>query len=113
MASIMPPLTAAELAAAIPGMAVNVALAVTGLPGPDLIDGELLQADEAEPSSAYRRTGQPIQAHWSPITQFAMGGATDVQIGALIRVRGTLSESRLIDAGRLVILTQVARIVQA
>jgi tetrahydromethanopterin S-methyltransferase subunit A len=112
MASILPPLTAAELAAATAGMPVNVALTITGLPAPDLLDGELLQADEAEPFGAYRRSEQKVQVQWSPTTQFAMGEAADLQIGALVRVRGTLDESRLIEAERLVILTNVARIIE-
>jgi tetrahydromethanopterin S-methyltransferase subunit A len=113
MASITPPLTVAELAAATPGMAVNVALAITGLPAPDLLDGELLQADEAEPFSAFRRTGQEVQVRWLPTTLIAMGEAADLQVGALVRARGTLGESRLVEAERLVILTRVARIVEA
>ncbi|HLY29772.1 MAG TPA: hypothetical protein VKQ36_01970, partial [Ktedonobacterales bacterium] len=113
MAALTPPLTATELAAATPDTMVNVALATTGLPAPDLLDGELLQADEAEPFNAFRRTGQEVQVRWSLTTQFAMGEAADLQIGALVRVRGMLGESRLIEAERLVILTQVARIVGA
>jgi tetrahydromethanopterin S-methyltransferase subunit A len=112
MAAITPPLTAAELAAATPGMTVNVALAITGLPAPDLLDGELLQADEAEPFSAFRRTGQGVQVRRRPATQFAMGEAADLQVGALVRVRGALGERRLVEAERLVILTRVARIVE-
>lgn len=113
MAAIMPPMTAAELAAATPGTAVNVALAITGLPTPDRLDGELLQDDEAEPFSAFRRTGQAVHVHWSPTTQFAMGEAADLEVGALLRARGTLGEQRRVEAERLVILTRVARIVEA
>jgi hypothetical protein len=113
MAPITPPLTPAELAAATPGMTVNVALAITGLPAPDRLDGELLQADEAEPFSAFRRAGQEVQVYWRPTTQIVMGEAADLQLGALVRVRGTLGESRLVEAERLVILTRVARIVEA
>jgi tetrahydromethanopterin S-methyltransferase subunit A len=112
MAAIAPPMTAAELAAATPGMAINIALIITGLPAPDLLDGELLQPDEAEPFSAYRHAGQEVRVHCSPTTQFAMGEASDLQIGALVRVRGALGEGRLITAARLVILTPVARIVE-
>jgi tetrahydromethanopterin S-methyltransferase subunit A len=113
MAAIMPPMTAAELAAATPGLTVNVALAITGLPAPDLLDGELLQADEAEPFSAFRRASQSIQVHWNALTQFAMGEAADLQVGALVRARGALGDGRLIEAERLVILTHSARIVEA
>jgi hypothetical protein len=112
MAAITPPLTVSEFAAATPGTAVNVALAITGLPAPDRLDGKLLQADEAEPFGVFRRTEQEVQVHWSPTTQFAMGEAADLQIGGLVRARGTLGESRLIDAERLVILTSVARILE-
>lgn len=112
MAAITPPMTAAELAAATLGMSVNVALAITALPAQDLLDCELLQADEAEPFSAFQRTEQKVQIRWSPTTQFAMGEAADLQIGALARVRGTLGERRLVEAERLVILTHVARIVE-
>jgi tetrahydromethanopterin S-methyltransferase subunit A len=112
MAAVMPPMTAAELAAAKPGIMVNLALAITDLPTPDLLDGDLLEADEAEPFSAFRRTEQEIQVHWTPTTQFAMGEAVDLQVGALVRVRGALGASRRVDAERLVILTCVARIVE-
>jgi hypothetical protein len=113
MAAITPPMSAAELAAATPGATVTVALAITSVPAPDLLDGELLQADEAEPFSAFRRSTQKVQVHWSPITPFAMGEAADLQVGALVRARGTLGKRRLIEAERLVILTRVARIVEA
>jgi tetrahydromethanopterin S-methyltransferase subunit A len=112
MAAITPRMTAAELAVATPSMAVNFALIITRLPAPDQLDGELLQADEAEPFSVFRRTGQGVQVHWNPTIQFAMGEAADLQIGALVRVRGTLGERRLVQAERLVILTRVARIVE-
>jgi hypothetical protein len=112
MAAIMPPMTAAELVAATPGMAINVALIITGMSAPDLLDGELLQPDEAEPFSAFRRARQEVQVRWSPTTTFAMGKAADLQIGALVRVRGALDERRLIEAERLVILTHVARIIE-
>jgi tetrahydromethanopterin S-methyltransferase subunit A len=113
MAAITPPMSPAELAALTPGMAVNVALSISGLPAPDLLAGALLQADEAEPFSAFRRTGRLVQVRWSPTTQFAMGEASDLQVGALVRARGTLGDGRLIEAERLVILTDVARIVEA
>ena len=112
MLAIMPPTTPDELAAATAGMAVNLPLAITGLPAPDRLDGELLLADEAEPFNAYRRTGQQVQVHWPPDTQFAMGEAADLQIGALVRARGTLGEGRLVEAERLIILTHVARIIE-
>jgi hypothetical protein len=113
MAAITPPMTPAELATATLGMAVNVALTITSQPTSNLLQGELLQPDDAEPFSAFRRTRQSVQVRWSPTTQFAMGEAADLQVGALVRARGALGEGRLIEAERLVILTSVARIVEA
>jgi tetrahydromethanopterin S-methyltransferase subunit A len=113
MAAITPPLTPTELAAATPGMSVSVALAITSISAPDLLDGELLQSDEAEPFSAFRRTGRAIQVRWSPASQIAMGEVADLAVGALVRARGTLGESRLVEADRLVILTRVAHIIEA
>ncbi|HEX9038205.1 MAG TPA: hypothetical protein VF808_14575 [Ktedonobacterales bacterium] len=69
------------MSAASPGASVNNVLAITGLVAPDQFEGELLQPDEAEPFSAFRR--------------------------------GVISESRVVEAERLVILTGVARIIEA
>jgi hypothetical protein len=112
MAAITPAMTATELAAATEGMAINVAIAITAMPTPDSIDGELLHADEAEPFSAFLRTDHVVQIRWSAATQFAMGEAADLQVGALVRARGVLGADRLIEAERLVILTHVARIIE-
>ena len=112
VAAITPPMIAAELAAATPGAPINVALAITGLPAPDLLDGELLQPDEAEPFNAFRRAAMAVQVRWSEATQFAMGEAADLEVGALVRARGVLDERHLVEAERLVILTRVARIIE-
>jgi hypothetical protein len=72
-------------------MTVNIARIITGPPAPDLLDGDPLQADEAEPFSAFRRTEQKVQIHWSPTTPFAMSEAADLQVGAL-------GQSRLVEA---------------
>jgi tetrahydromethanopterin S-methyltransferase subunit A len=112
MPQIAPPMTWAQLQAAAPGDQVNVVLAVSELPAPDLLGGVLLEADEAEPFSAFRRTSHPLRIRWTPATTFAMGEAADLQPGALVRARGPLVASDLVDAERLVILTHVARIIE-
>jgi hypothetical protein len=111
VSSFTPPLTWVELQSAAPGAEVSVALAVTDLPAPDLLAGTLLEADEAEPFSAYRRTAHPLRVRWTPAAQFVMGDSTDLRPGALIRVRGDFHDGPLIEAQRLVILTSVARLV--
>jgi tetrahydromethanopterin S-methyltransferase subunit A len=112
MSQIQPPLTWAELETTAPGEAANVALSVTDLPAPDLLGGMLLEPDEAEPFSAFRRTAGRVRVRWSPATQIVMGGAADLEVGALVRARGTLGEGHLVEAERIAILTRVARIVE-
>ena len=112
MPQIAPPMTWAQLQAAEPGDQVNVVVAVTEQPAPDLLGGLFLEADEAEPFSAFRRTPHPLRIRWTPATTFAMGEAADLQIGALVRARGPLLADDLVDAERLVILTGVARVIE-
>lgn len=112
MPQIAPPLTWAELQTATPGTEVNVVLAVTELPAPGLLGGVFLEADEAEPFSAYRRTSHRLRIRWTPTTQIVMGGQTDLQVGALVRARGELANGPLVEAQRCVVLTQVARVIE-
>ena len=113
MSQIAPPITAAQLQATAPGTTVDVALAVNELLAPDLLRGIVLDPDEAEPFGTYRRTPQPLQIHWTPATKIVMGGAADLQTGALVRARGPLGDDLVLDAQQLVILTRVARIIEA
>lgn len=112
MPPIAPPLTLAQLQATAPGTTVDVVMAVNGLPAPDVLDGMFLESDEAEPFSAYRRTGRALHIRWSPETQIVMGDSSDLRAGALVRARGSLGKGDLVDAGRLVILTRVARLIE-
>lgn len=112
MPAISPPATWAELEATGVGSPVDVVLAVTAMPAPDLLSGGFLEADEAELFSAYRRTPHEIRVRWDASLQFIMGGADDLRAGALVRVRGTLAAGPLVEAQRLVILTRVARVIE-
>ncbi|HLJ81919.1 MAG TPA: hypothetical protein VKT52_10565 [Ktedonobacterales bacterium] len=107
-----PPMTWAELQTATPGTEVNVVLAVTELPAPDLLGGIFLEADEAEPFSAFRRTSHQLRVRWTSTTQIVMGGPADLQVGALVRARGELASGPLVEAQRFAILTHVARIIE-
>jgi len=112
MPSISPPTTWAELQAAALGTPVNVVLAITDVPAPDLLGGDFLAPDEAEPFSVLRRTPHRLQLRWTTSTQLAMGTADDLGVGALVRARGTLAAGAVVAAERLAILTRVARIVE-
>lgn len=115
MPQISPPATWAELEMTTPGTQVNVVLAVTELPAADLLGGIFLEADEAEPFSAFRRTPHLLHIRWSTSTQIAMGGQDDLKVGALVRARGERAQDdqgHLVRAQRLAILTHVARIIE-
>jgi tetrahydromethanopterin S-methyltransferase subunit A len=113
MPQITPTVTWAQLQATAPGTLVDVVLAVTELPAPDVLGGIFLEADEAEPFSAFRRTPQQLHIRWTPATRIVMGGTADLQVGALVRAHGQLGEGRLVDAQQLAILTRVGRIIEA
>jgi tetrahydromethanopterin S-methyltransferase subunit A len=118
MGRIAPPMTLTQLRAATPGASVDVALAVDDLAAPDpaanggLMGGALLEPDDAEPFSAFRRTQQRLRVRWTTATRIVMGEAADLHVGALVRARGTLGADGVVDTQGLVILTRVARIVE-
>ena len=112
MPPIGPVLTWEQAQASAPGAEVDVGVAVTQLAAPDQFVGTLLEPDAADPFGAFRRTAQVLRVHWSPESKVIMGEAADVQVGALLRLRGTLGADRTFDAQRVVILTQVARVVE-
>ena len=86
-------------------------IAVTDQPSADLLIGTFLEADEAEPFSAYRRTAQQLQMRWTAATRIIMGGSADIHVGALLRARGALGANQVLDAEQIAILTHVARII--
>jgi hypothetical protein len=106
-------LTVAQLQTTPLGAVVDVVIAVTETPEPNVFVGTLLEPDEAEPFSAFRRTTQRASIHRAPESPIIMGGPDDLQIGALLRARGVLRDGNAIDAERVVILTRVGRVVDA
>lgn len=113
MPRITQSLTATQLRATPTGAVVDVVIAVTETPEPNVFVGTLLEPDEAEPFSAFRRTGQQVSIHRAPESPIIMGGPDDLQIGALLRARGALRDGNAIDAERVVILTRVGRVVDS
>lgn len=112
MGQISLPMTWAQVQTAGLGSAVNVVLVVTEQSSAEMLVGTFLEPDEAEPFSAYRRTAQQIQIHWTAATRIAMGGPTDIHVGALLRALGPLSAGQIVDAEQMVILTHVGRIIE-
>jgi tetrahydromethanopterin S-methyltransferase subunit A len=113
MPPVQPALTSSQLEATAAGTLVDVAIAVTKQPTPDTLAGTVLEPDAAEPFNVYHRTQQLVRIRWSPATRIVMGDASDLRIGALVRVRATLGDDRALDeAQSLVILSRVARIVE-
>jgi tetrahydromethanopterin S-methyltransferase subunit A len=113
MGRVGPVMTLAQVQATPPGTTVDVAIAVTGLPAVDLLAGPLLEPDATDPFSTFRRTEHQMRLHWTEETRIVMGERDDLQIGALVRTRGTLGADDQIDAQQLVILTRVGRIVES
>jgi hypothetical protein len=112
MPPLQPALTWSQLEATHIGAPVDVAIAVTELPAPDVLAGTLLEPDAAEPFNVYHRTEHLVRVRWTPATRIVMGEASDLVSGALVRARSTLSDDRALDAQSLVILTRVARVVE-
>lgn len=111
MPRINPPMTLQQFGTTTPGTTVDFVLAVASLPRPEILDGTLLEPDEADPFSApFRRTKQQVQVQWNSSVRVAMGAITDLTTGAVLRVVGKVDENRLVHADQLVVLTKVARI---
>ena len=102
----------AQLRATPLGEVVDVVIAVERTPEPDVFAGTLLEPDEAEPFSAYRRGAEQVSIRRAPDSPVIMGGPDDLQIGALLRARGAWRDGNQVDAERVVILTHVARVVE-
>ncbi len=110
MPRINPPMTLEQFETTTPGTMVDVVLAVTSLPRPELLGGTLLEPDEADPFSAFRRTQQRVEVQWGSSVRVAMGTITDFTAGAVLRTIGRFDENRLVHAEQIVVLTRVARV---
>ena len=103
-------LTWGQLGAAAVGDAVNVAVAVTEQRSEQLFVGTLAEPREENPFQSFRRTTHALAVRWGPETRIAMGTASDIAPGALVRMRGVLGPDRAVEAAGIAIITNVATI---
>lgn len=102
-----PPQTAQQFALASPGTTMNVALQVISLPGTALFEGTLLQKNDDD---SYSQTSQSVSVRWNPSQSVTMGNSSDIKIGALLQVHGTLDTHNLLIADQIVVLTNFIHI---
>src|SRR4029077_14112913 len=93
-----------------PGNLMELFVIVTDMPRDQVLGGFFVEIDESGVARTYSRTGQRIEVEWGPGAKFAMGGAEDLVVGAILRVYGKLGESHLVHAEGFVVLTRVAKI---
>ncbi|MGH8377762.1 MAG: hypothetical protein ACRER7_02305 [Gammaproteobacteria bacterium] len=94
---------AAQLAAAQSGTVLNIAVEVTAVPSPDLLDAQLLIGQ----GSNYIRTSEMVQIQLQPDTQVSMGNKSELRPGAILQVSAVKRDPgrNQLAAKRLVILT--------
>ncbi|HEU5377646.1 MAG TPA: hypothetical protein VFV38_19655 [Ktedonobacteraceae bacterium] len=102
-----PPQTAQQFTLASPGTTMNVALQVTSLPGATLFAGTLLQRNA---DASYSQTSQSVSVRWNPAQSVTMGNSSDIKVGALLQVHGTLDARNLLIADQIVVLTNFIHI---
>ena len=102
-----PPQTAQQFALASPGTNMNVALEVTTMPSSILLEGTLLEKND---DGSYSLTSQKARVQWNPSQSVIMGSSSDVKVGAIIQVRGTLGNNDVLTADQVVILTGFVQI---
>jgi tetrahydromethanopterin S-methyltransferase subunit A len=110
MAAVSLPFTWQQLSATPVGQEVDVTCKMNAELSENLLEGIVVEPSEREPFSLYRRTEHVLRVHWSPATRVIMGEPSQVAPGALLRVHGKRLSENEVDAERLVILTNVARI---
>ena len=93
-----------------PGTLLEIFANVTDLPRDQVLGGVFVEIDESGVARTYSRTSQRVEIEWSPGAKFAMGGAADLTVGAILRVYGKRGENNLVHAEGFVILTRVAKI---
>jgi hypothetical protein len=94
----------------VPGTMVDLFFSVIDLPREQVLGGVFLEADETGTFRVFTRTSQRIEVEWGPTSKLIMGGATDLVVGALLRVVGKLDENHLVHGEQVVVLTRVAKI---
>jgi tetrahydromethanopterin S-methyltransferase subunit A len=106
----VPVLTVKQLGEIVPGTLVDLFFSVTDLPREQVLGGVFLLPDETGTNQAFPRTSQRLEVEWGPTSKLIMGGATDLVVGALLRVVGKISENHIVQGEQLVVLTCVAKV---
>lgn len=102
--------TLKQLGETAPGKLVDLFVSVTDLPREQVLGGVFLEIDETGAARTYSRTSQRIEVEWGPTSKLIMGGASDLVVGAILRVFGNLDEHHLVHGEQLIVLTSVAKI---
>ena len=103
--------TLKELDSVIPhGTEVDLFVSVTDVPQEHVLGGIFAEADESGPSRTLRGTTRRIEVEWTPTNRFAMGGASDLVVGSLLRIMGKLDQNHTIHAEMIIVLTRVAKL---
>lgn len=101
------PQTVQQFALSSPGSTMNVVLQVASLPVPTLFEGMLLQKND---DGSYSRSGQYIGVQWNPAQPVTMGRNSDIAVGAILQVHGTLASQKVLTASQIVVLTSYIQI---
>ncbi len=101
-----PPATQAQVAAAVAGQPLNVALEVTEARA-DGVVGTLLQPDA---SGDYQRTTTALSVALPGSVPVQMGRTSDIRPGAVIQVAGVVNAGGGLDGKRVTILTSVVKL---
>jgi tetrahydromethanopterin S-methyltransferase subunit A len=102
--------TVKQLEDVVAGTEVDLFLSVTDLPRDHVLGGIFVEPDETGAVRVLRPTTQRIEVEWTPPGRFAMGDATDLVVGAILRVVGKLDEKKLLHGEQIVVLTRVAKL---
>ena len=95
--------TAQQFALASPDTTMSVMLQVNSLPTTTLLfEGTLLQKNG---DGSYSRTTQRINVLWNPSQSVTMGSNSDLKVGAILQVHGTLGTQNVLTADQIIVLT--------
>lgn len=100
------PQTVQQFAASTPGAQAQIAVEVSGMPSDSMLTGSLLQKNA---DGTYSRTAKIVSVKWRS-AKIVMGSSSDVKVGAILQISGTLSTNDTLTAVQIVILTGFAQL---
>lgn len=90
-----------------PGSKTQAVVEITSLDAKGSAEGKLLDRESEE---LYKRTTVPVGINFSDATPVVMGKLGDLQAGAVVHVKGTISDDHRITAEQIVILTGYVKV---